>query len=225
MKKWRIYSIVITIILILLVIGICLYLFVFKENITEQEARNIAFEYANVSENNITLLSCNKDTEDRKYEIKFYDDKYEYEVDVNYNSGKIDTFEKDIRDDVIVNNNNNNTNSNNSSNNNTNDNNNIQNNVSNNNSNNTSNNMTNSVNNATSTTTNNSNYIGEERAKEIALNHAGMNNSNDVRFSKVELDVDHNISTYEIEFYYNNVEYDYEINAVTGEVIKYEKGR
>lgn len=221
MKKWRIYSIVITIILILLVIGICLYLFVFKENITEQEARNIAFEYANVSENSITLLSSNKDTEDRKYEIKFYDDNYEYEVDVNYNNRKIDTFEKDIRDDVVVNNNNN------SSNNDTVNSNNIAAPDANN-ANTNSSNVTNSANNSSNitntATNNNSEYIGEEGAKEIAVAYAGIGDYNEVRFDKIELDVDRNVTVYEIEFHYNNIEYDFEINAQTGEVMKYEKG-
>lgn len=222
MKKWRIYSIVITIILILLVIGICLYLFVFKENITEQEARNIAFEYANVSESSITLISSNKDIEDRKYEIKFYDDNYEYEVDVNYNNGKIDTFEKDIRDDVVVNNNNN------SSNNNAVNSNNITALDTNNNATTNGSNVANSTNNSSNTTNtatnNNSEYIGEESARQIAVEYAGIGNSNDVRFNKVELDVDRNVTSYEIEFHYNNIEYDFEINAQTGEVMKYERG-
>lgn len=210
MKKWKIYSII-TIILIL-IIGICLYLFVFKENITEQEAREIAFEYANVSESSVTLLSSYKDIEDRKYEIKFFDENYEYEVDVNYNNGKVYSFEKDIRDDVILNNNSNDNNTENS--------------VSNSDSDNTSNNVTNSTDNTASTTNNNnSNYISEEEAKEIALNHASINDSNDVRFSKIGLDYNHSGAVYEIEFYYNNAEYDYEINALTGEVIKYEKDR
>ena len=50
-------------------------------------------------------------------------------------------------------------------------------------------------------------------------------NISDVVFSKAELDVDYNISTYEIEFYYNYSEYDYEIDAVTGEILKYERDR
>ena len=220
MHKWKIYSIFITIALILLIVGICVYLFVFKENITEQEAKIIAFEHANVSENDITLLSSNKDTEDRKYEIKFYDDDYEYEVDVNYNNGEIDTFEKDIRDDAVVNNNNTSNddtaNSNNSS-------------VLNTNNATTNNdfNVTNAIGNSSNTinTTNNSSeYIGEEKAREIAVEYAGIGNYNDIRFNKVELDVDRNVTVYELEFYYNNTEYDFEINAQTGEVLKYEKG-
>ena len=80
-------------------------------------------------------------------------------------------------------------------------------------------------NNSTVTNPNNTaNYIGTDRAKEIALNHAGLS-INNVRFSKVELDVDYHIATYELEFYYNYYEYDYEIDATTGEILKYERSR
>ena len=130
MKNWKIYSIIITVILILLIIGICVYAFVFRQTVTEDEAKGIALKYANVEENNST--NNNVTTSDE--------------------------------------------------------------------------------------------YIGNEKAKEIVLQHAGLNN-NDVTFNKVELDVDYNLATYEIEFYYNYFEYDYEINAVTGEILKYEKGK
>ena len=70
----------------------------------------------------------------------------------------------------------------------------------------------------------NQDYIGVEKAREIVLNHAGLS-SNEVIFSKVELDVDYGFATYEIEFYYQYYEYDYEVNAATGEILKYERGR
>ena len=105
MKKWKIYSIIITVILLLIIIGICVYALILKENITEEEAKNIAFERANVAESDVNMLAVNKDNDDRKYEVSFYDDNYEYEVDINYNNGKVESFEKDIRDDGITNNN------------------------------------------------------------------------------------------------------------------------
>ena len=214
MKKWKIYSIIITVILLLIIIGICVYALILKENITEEEAKNIAFERANVAESDVNMLAVNKDNDDRKYEVSFYDDNYEYEVDINYNNGKVESFEKDIRDDGITNNNTSNddtANTNNASVSDTNNNSNVANAIGN-------------SSNTTNTTNNGSEYIGEDGAREIALAYAGINNSNDVRFSKIELDVDRNVSIYEIEFYYNNIEYDYEINAQTGEVLKYEKG-
>ena len=50
-----------------------------------------------------------------------------------------------------------------------------------------------------------------EQAKEIALNHAGQSASN-VYFDKVELDHDHGMQKYEIEFITGSTEYDYEID-------------
>ena len=259
MKNWKIYGIIITVVLAVVVVGICVYAFIFRESITEAKAQKIAYEYAGVSEANVTILSIQKDREDREYEIKFYDDLYEYEVDVNYNSGRIVNFEKDLRNNVNSNQGGNNSNIN----------------VS----------MTEEearnialqrvgknsnevtftrvridrengitvydvyfydnekeyeisidvetkeivsfkedyLSNYNNTTTTND-YIGVDKAREIVLNHAGLNSS-DVRFSKVELDIDYHIATYEIEFYHDYYEYDYEIDAVTGEILKYERGR
>lgn len=60
--------------------------------------------------------------------------------------------------------------------------------------------------------------ITEEAAKQAALNHAQVNAA-DVTFVKIKLDTDDGISEYEVEFYTDKKEYDYEINAVTGDVI------
>ena len=60
-------------------------------------------------------------------------------------------------------------------------------------------------------------YIGKAKAKEIALDHAGLTYS-DVSFVRVELDWDDGQPQYEVEFYAGNKEYDYEINAKTGKI-------
>lgn len=59
------------------------------------------------------------------------------------------------------------------------------------------------------------------KAKEIALNHAGLTASS-VSFIKAQLDYDDGIKVYEIEFYNSNKEYDYEINAATGAIISFD---
>ena len=64
--------------------------------------------------------------------------------------------------------------------------------------------------------------ISEEQAKEITLKHAGLT-SDQVSFIKVEMDIDNGIQRYEVEFYYNNREYSYEINTNTGEILSYEQ--
>lgn len=60
--------------------------------------------------------------------------------------------------------------------------------------------------------------ISVNEAKEIALKHANLT-SDKVTFTKAELDVDDGVRKYEIEFTYNNKEYEYEINASTGVII------
>lgn len=66
-----------------------------------------------------------------------------------------------------------------------------------------------------------SEYIGMDRAKEIALNHAGKNSSQ-VHFDDLEFDVDDGVPHYEIEFDVGPNEYDYDIHAVTGKIIEYD---
>lgn len=56
-----------------------------------------------------------------------------------------------------------------------------------------------------------------DKAKEIALADAGLTVA-DVTFTKEKLDVDDGISVYDIDFFADNVKYEYEINAVTGAV-------
>ena len=59
-------------------------------------------------------------------------------------------------------------------------------------------------------------YIGLEQAKSIALDHAGV--GTDVFFTKEKQDFEDGIVVYEIEFYAGQVEYEYEIDAVTGAI-------
>lgn len=66
-----------------------------------------------------------------------------------------------------------------------------------------------------------SNVITEDEAKKIALDHAGMKES-DVTNFKIKLDTDDGIKEYEVEFFSGNTEFDYDINAISGEIISVE---
>ena len=66
-----------------------------------------------------------------------------------------------------------------------------------------------------------SDYIGEAKAKDIALKHAGLSSSK-VTFLPVKLDWDDGRQVYEVEFYSGNKEYDYEIDAATGAIRDYD---
>ena len=61
--------------------------------------------------------------------------------------------------------------------------------------------------------------ITEEAAKEIALTQAGFK-ADEVTFTKVKLDTDNGKSVYEIEFTQGNTEYEYDIDAATGDILK-----
>lgn len=61
-------------------------------------------------------------------------------------------------------------------------------------------------------------YIGEDNAKAIALADAEILGS-EATFIKVKLDYDDGHMVYEVEFYVAGAEYEYEIDAVTGEVL------
>lgn len=63
-------------------------------------------------------------------------------------------------------------------------------------------------------------YIGLEAAKEAALKHAGVSAS-DATFVEAEYDYDDGRMVYEVEFHVKGTEYDYEIDAQTGEVVKH----
>lgn len=66
-------------------------------------------------------------------------------------------------------------------------------------------------------------YIGMDGAKEIAYANAEVDASN-VVLKKAKFEVDNGVHVYEIEFTVNGVEYEYEINAITGAVIEKEVG-
>ncbi|MDL2254186.1 PepSY domain-containing protein [Ruminococcaceae bacterium OttesenSCG-928-I18] len=64
-------------------------------------------------------------------------------------------------------------------------------------------------------------YIGVDAALQIALEHAGLNES-DVTVTKARQDEDDGVIIYEIEFTSGGQDYDYDVDATTGEIIKYE---
>lgn len=64
-------------------------------------------------------------------------------------------------------------------------------------------------------------YIGVEKGKSIALNHAGIEVSQ-VRWDDAEFDLDNGVPHYELEFKLGKNEYEYDIHAVTGNIIKFE---
>ena len=65
-------------------------------------------------------------------------------------------------------------------------------------------------------------YIGKEAAVNAALAHAGLKRA-DVRDLKCELDRENGVMVYEVEFESGLFDYEYDIDAVTGKILKSKK--
>lgn len=83
---------------------------------------------------------------------------------------------------------------------------------------NTATNTNDNTNNTTSNQTTTNNIISNEEAQNIALNKTGGG-----YLVKCELDHDDNMMVYEIEVKNGNYEYDIDVNASNGDILKYEQ--
>lgn len=64
--------------------------------------------------------------------------------------------------------------------------------------------------------------ITEDQAKAIALEHAGLTEA-DVSRLEVRRDFDDGRQEYDVEFHADRLEYEYEIDAVTGKILSFDK--
>lgn len=67
----------------------------------------------------------------------------------------------------------------------------------------------------------NTTVLSEAEALETACAHAGVSSAN-LLFSHVKQDFENGRSIYEVEFYADNQEYDYEIDASSGQILQYD---
>lgn len=70
-------------------------------------------------------------------------------------------------------------------------------------------------------TSDNKQFIGEDKAKSIALEKAGYS-ADEVAFDRVELENDDGVWQYEIEFRKDKTEYNADISAKDGKIISWE---
>ena len=184
-----------------------------KENkgskITLDEAKKIALNHANLTSKEVSFINAEADMDNgvEFYDIEFYSNNKEYDYEISAADGKIIEYDYDVEGyGKSTNTSHNNTSSTNKQNNNK-----------------TNNNAVNTNKPNTNTNSNtSSNKISADKAKKIALNHANLT-SNQVSYVQVEADFDDYTPSYDVEFYYNNVEYSYEINANNGNIISFEK--
>jgi len=168
--------------------------------ISEKKAEDIALKKAGVKSADVSRLEIDLDYDDDQkrweYEVDFYVGKVEYEVDIHAETGEVVLFKKD--DDTVSK--------------------------------------------ATKPTTNpdstekptikteagvpsaSSKFISKDRAKEIALDKAGVKESAITHYRiKTDYDDDRNRWEYEIDFYVGKVEYDVTIDAVKGTILEFER--
>ena len=65
-------------------------------------------------------------------------------------------------------------------------------------------------------------YIGEAKAKSAALSHAGLDSGSITEY-ECKLDREDGRMVYEIDFKCNGFEYEYQIDAVSGAIVKQDK--
>lgn len=75
---------------------------------------------------------------------------------------------------------------------------------------------------AASSSSSKQSVIGNSKASSIALNHAKLKKSQ-VRDFECKLDVENGVRVYEVDFEHGRYDYEYDINAKTGKIIRWEK--
>ncbi len=157
-----------------------------------ERAKQIVLSHAGLSQGSVSFVKAQLDYEDgvKVYDIEFYSGNVEYDYEINAASGAIISFDRDIENYSIP--------------------------------------TAAPASTAAPTPAPTEalppaptqpaapSTISAERAKQIALSHVGVGGAN---FTKVELDTDDGVAVYEIEFKVDNIEYDYEINAISGAII------
>ena len=195
MKKYG--KIIIIVVGILVVLALLILIYFKTAFISKNEVKDIVTDNMNVSSSDLYFESIDFELDNSVYEVEVYYQNRDYEYKIDAKEGKV--IYTDFRN-VNTNNQNNSSNGNNNNNGN---------------SNNSNSNGQNSLNGVTAS-------ITLDEAKNIALTDAGLD-INSVQFTREELEHDNHTLVYELEFFYNNIEYDYEINATTGDIISYDK--
>lgn len=160
-----------------------------KTTVGEDEAKRTVLAHAGVKESELAHFESKLEKDDGRwvYEIEFVANGYEYEYEVNAETGKVIFYEREHDDERV-----------------------------------SKVTGTTTAKTAPKTTVANSEWISPSKAKEIVLAHAGVKAS-EIRGYEFERDYENGKAVYEIGFRVGNYEYEYEINAKTGKIIRSEK--
>lgn len=172
-----------------------------KDYIGVEKAQSIAFSHAGITEADVLGLHTKLDYEDglMVYDVEFYAGEYEYDYEINAKTGDVVKSEKDWEEFPSYTNSSNHTANQGPSNN-------------------SSSSSGNTGNTGAATA-----YMDAAAAKQTVLAHAGVQEA-DIYDYDVDFDYDHGVAVYELKFKSGGYEYDYKINAQTGEIYKNEKG-
>ena len=65
--------------------------------------------------------------------------------------------------------------------------------------------------------------ISQDEALAAALKHAGLTRDQLDFVKRIELDFEHGVKVYEISFYQGGFEYEFNVDAANGRILKFEK--
>lgn len=196
MKKYG--KIIIIVVGILVVIALLILIYFKTTFISKDDVKDIIAANMNVSSGDLYFEDIDFDFDKGVYEVEVWyinDAVYEYKIDARTDTegGRIIYTDFKYFTNGITDDNNSN-NNNNSNNSNTNG----------------------STNNATTAS------ITVDEAKNIALTNANLT-EDAVQFLRTEQEYDDGVLVYEIDFTHGDFEYDYKINANTGDVVSYDR--
>lgn len=157
----------IAVVLMIVLVGACAL-----AEVTLDAAKQIALDRAGVTAEKAVFTKAHLDMDDdgrQEYEIEFYVDQTEYEMDIDAATGEVNDYETEAHALAAL-----------------------------------------------------DGRITEEQARQIALAKVGLK-AEDVPLMKIELDEDDGRVVYEAEFVFAGMEYEFDIDAETGEIIRYEE--
>ena len=193
MKKYG--KIIIVVVGILVVIALLILIYFKTTFISKNEVKDVVADNMSVSSSDLYFESIDFEMDKSVYEVEVYYQNRDYEYKIDAKDGKIIYTDFNTTDSITNDNSSNNNNSNNNSN---------------------TNGSSNNGNNATTAS------IPLDEAKNIALTHANLT-EDAVSLLRTEQEYENGVLVYEIDFTSGDYEYDYKINANTGEVVSYDR--
>lgn len=187
-------KIIIIIVGIVVVVALLVLIYFKTAFISENEVKDVVADNMSVNSGDLYFESIDLEMDKNVYEVEVSYQNREYEYRIDAKTGKV-IYTDYKTDNNITDNNGNNNNSN--------------------------DNANGTIGNDTNVPNNNASITVDE-AKNIALTNANLT-EDAVQFLRTEQEYDDGVLVYEIDFTHGDFEYDYKINANTGEVVSYDR--